>query len=157
MSEYYVVVKLVSGESIMATLEAEDENYVELHSPITIRTIPVQRGEQIAERVTAQPFNPYSDDKIYYISQANILYMKPLHETFISHYRRFVSEIEETVLVRKDHEGNVSRLDEEEPEELTLDEIERRIDMLQAIIKAPKTEKQEEDYKVYVEGNDTIN
>ena len=36
MNEHFVIVKLVSGEQVMATLTNEDETSVELHYPMVI-------------------------------------------------------------------------------------------------------------------------
>lgn len=157
MSDYYVVLKLITGEQVMATLTAEDEEYVELYTPIIIKTMAVMRETGVAERVTAQPFNPYSDETFYRIAQKNILYMKPLHETFVFHYKRFVDEIQETTLVRKEESGSVTPVEDEQEEVLSIEEIQRRIDMLQAIATAPRTTEEEDDKRIWVEGNDTIN
>ena len=152
MNENYVVIKLVTGEQVMATVVSESDTYVELYSPITIKNIPVVQNEIMAERVTAQPFNPYSEDTTYKIAHYNIIYIKPLHDIFVLHYKRFVKELEETALVRKDSNGGVSRV--EDLEELSLDEIKKRIDMLQSIVNSPV---EEEDIRFWIEGTNTIN
>jgi len=153
MNDSYLVLKLTTGEQVMATLGSEDDLYVELHSPISIKTIPIIREDGMSERITAQPFNPYSEDKIYRIAKSNILYMKPLHKTFVSHYMRFVSEIEETVIVNKNANGSLTM---DDSEELTLEEIRKRIEMLQSIVDAPSRDTEDE-HRVFIQGNDTIN
>ena len=77
-----------------------------------------------------------------------------------------VNEAENQVLVRKDSEGNVSRTEElnwddetlEEIEQLSDDEIKKRIAMLEAIAGLKtKEEKEEEEanYRYFIQGNDT--
>ena len=40
MNENFVVVKLVSGEQVMATLTNEDADTIQLHYPMVIKMIP---------------------------------------------------------------------------------------------------------------------
>lgn len=164
MNEYYAVVRLVTGEQVMAVLTAEDEEYVELLHPMIIRIAPVQTAlGKISDRIFASPFCHFTDEQYFRIKKDNLLFIKPLHQEFISHYKRLISEIEEPVLVKRQADGTVKQElnwdDEEEEQTLTIDEINRRLEMLQSIIDAPKKEQeeQEEEYKFFVDGNNTIN
>jgi hypothetical protein len=84
------------------------------------------------------------------------MFVKKLHNVMIPHYTRLVSEQENTILVRSNKSGKVEILDDEEEPPLSLEEIRRRIEMLQAIADAPVTNtKEEEEIRYFIEGNET--
>lgn len=159
MNEYFVIVKLVSGEQVMATLTDEDEGYVELHQPMVIRMVPFINNGKAHEHVTAAPLCQFSDDSYFRIPRSSIMFVKKLHDILVPHYTRIVDDHEATVLVKHDSKGNVKRAedldwgDEEEVESLTTEEIQRRIDILESLA---EKEEQEEELTTFVEGNDTV-
>ena len=153
MNEHFVIVKLVSGEQVMATLTSEDATTVELQYPMVIRMIPFVDGERAHEHVTAAPLCQFSDDKTFRIPKTNIMFVKKLHEVLIPHYNRIVDEHENTILVRSDKTGNIERI----KEDLTVEDIQKRIDMLESIAGIERdTEGEEEETRYYVEGNETL-
>jgi hypothetical protein len=153
MNEHFVIVKLVSGEQVMATLTNEDATTVELQYPMVIRMIPFVEGHRAHEHVTAAPLCQFSDDKTYRIPKTNIMFVKKLHEVLIPHYNRIVDEHENTVLVRSDKTGHIERI----KEELTVEDIQKRIDMLESIAGIERdTEGEEEETGYYIEGNETL-
>ena len=153
MNEHFVIVKLVSGEQVMATLINEDDTTVELHYPMVIRMIPFINDGSAHEHVTAAPLCQFSDDKTYRIPKTNIMFVKKLHDVLIPHYNRIVDEHEHTILVRSDKTGNIERIQEE----LTVEDIQKRIDMLESIAGIERdTEEEEEETRYYIEGNETL-
>ena len=152
MNEHFVIVKLVSGEQVMATLTNEDATTVELQYPMVIRMIPFVDGQRAHEHVTAAPLCQFSDDKTYRIPKTNIMFVKKLHEVLIPHYNRIVDEHENTVLVRSDKTGHIERI----KEELTVEDIQKRIDMLESIAGIERDTEEEEETSYYVEGNETL-
>lgn len=153
MNENFVIVKLVSGEQVMATLTNEDANTIELHYPMVIKMIPFVQDDQAHEHVTAAPLCQFSDDNNYVIEKTNILFVKKLHEVLIPHYNRIVDEHENTVLVRSDKTGHIQRM----KEELTVEDIQKRINMLERMTGLERdTEEEEEEKSYYIEGNDTV-
>ena len=153
MNEHFVIVKLVSGEQVMATLTNEDDTTVELHYPMVIRMIPFINDGSAHEHVTAAPLCQFSDDKTYRIPKTNIMFVKKLHDVLIPHYNRIVDEHEHTVLVRSDKTGHIERIQEE----LTVEDIQKRIDMLESIAGIERdTEEEEEETRYYIEGNETL-
>lgn len=153
MNENFVIVKLVSGEQVMATLTNEDANTIELHYPMVIKMIPFVQDDQAHEHVTAAPLCQFSDDNNYVIEKTNILFVKKLHEVLIPHYNRIVDEHENTVLVRSNKTGHIQRM----KEELTVEDIQKRIDMLERMTGVERnTEEEEEEKSYYIEGNDTV-
>ena len=96
-NELCVIVKLVSGENVMAVLQDEDEQYVELLYPMSIRSIPVSTSK---ESVVAAPLCQYSDDDTYLIDKRNVLFIKKLSHVLIPHYYNMVEEFGESEFIR---------------------------------------------------------
>lgn len=150
----YVVIKLVSGEQLMADLSSENDTTMNLLNPMLIRTREIEDGESI----TAVPYCQFSSDKLFNISKNHIMYTKQLHELFIPHYVRIVREHEEHIEFRTHkREQEQQSLDWEDPENLTTEEIQKRIDVLEALFgeKEEPTEEKEET-KVISRGNKTF-
>ena len=159
---HYVVLKLITGEQVMASVMDEDISYIELDNPLVIKMVPFVKEGRTHEHVTASPLCQFSDETMYRIPKSSIMFIKTLHDVMVPHYTRLVEELSNTVLVRNDSSGTISRIgqdDEEEEEgELTIDEINRRIEMLEAIAKAPvvRDKEKEEEEPTFIDGNDTL-
>jgi hypothetical protein len=149
----YIVIKLQSGEQVMATLEEDADTYIEVSFPMIISATPVTDGQRIHEHITAKPLCQFSSDKYYRLPKSGILFYKELHEVIVPHYMRIVNAYEDTVLVKPPK--SQKELEWDEPEEMTVDEIRKRIDMLSDILGNPREEPEEAE-KIYVEGNDTL-
>jgi len=148
-NELYVVVKLVSGEQIMAVLKAEDENYIQIESPMTIRMITIP--EENKEHITAHPYCHFSEESEFVLPKNQVMFVKKLHHMYIPHYIRLVSDHEKTQsqedteeLSFDDEEDFVNRKD-------TIEEITKKIELLKSLLEDKQT------YRYFVEGNDTIN
>jgi hypothetical protein len=149
-NEFYVVMKLTSGEQVMAVLKEEDDEHVLLESPMCIKTIPILEAHR--EHVTAQPLCQFSDDRTFVIAKRDIMFVKKLHHLFIPSYQRIVAEHEKLSFVTKDQKEELLWEDD-----IDLEEAKRRVLMLEELAKTPKDEREEEKYRVFIEGNDTIN
>ena len=155
-NELYVIVKFTSGEQCMAVLEQEDLVYVQLLYPMIIKTtIDFAVGK---EHITSTPLCQFSDEKTFLIDKRNILFIKKMHSVFIPHYQRIVKEHNETAIVTNS-EGHVQQQKAEdlnwgEPDadELTSEEIKKRIQMLNSLIE----EEEKKEKMNLVEGNDTV-
>jgi hypothetical protein len=129
-NELFVILKLVSGEQVMAVLRSEDEMFVEIESPMCIRTFPIL--ETGKEHITAHPLCQFTDDVNYVLDKKDVMYVKKMHHIFIPHYLRIVKEHEE--LTEVNEQKSAPRAEDlywEEEEEI--------------------------DVRNFVEGNDTIN
>lgn len=135
-NELYVIVKFTSGEQVMSILESEDETYIELKSPMIIKSIPV--FEERKEHITAHPFCQFSDDTNFIVDKKNVMFIKKLHDLFVPHYKRIVEEHEDMQPIKRNTDGSVSKA-----EDLKWDD--------------EPTEEEQEMLRVYVEGNDTVN
>jgi len=152
MNENFVIVKLVSGEQVMATLTSEDAETIELHYPMIIRMIPFIENDHTHEHVTAAPLCQFSEDKLYKISKTSVMFIKKLHDILIPHYNRIVDEHEQTVLVRSSKTGQIERV----RDHLTVEDIQKRIDMLERMAGVERDAEEEEIENYYIEGNDTV-
>jgi len=141
--EFYVVFKLSTGEQIMGVLEDENETHMQIISPMIIRTIPVpQEGR---EHITAHPYCQFTDDNVFDIDKKNVIYIKPLKEIMIPHYKRIV--------LQHEAERQVEVATQISPEEAR-----KRIKILANIFGDEldnALEETEHIKSVYVEGNDT--
>ena len=156
-NEHFVIIKLVSGEQVMAVLEKETDENIQISSPLLLRLFPVIGAESGQEHVTATPYCKFAEDSNLTLNKRNILFVKNLHSMLIPHYIRLATEAEEPVPIKKKNDGSVKELqweDEELQEEvskLSSEEIQKRIQMLEAI-----ADKEEEEVRTFIEGNDTI-
>jgi hypothetical protein len=150
-NEFYIVMKLTSGEQVMAVLREEDDEHVLLESPMCIRTIPILEASR--EHVTAHPLCQFSDDRTFVIAKRDIMFVKKLHHLFIPHYQRIVAEHERLSFISKDSKKEELLWEDEVDQEEAI----RRISMLEDLAKTPKDDEEERRYRVFIEGNDTIN
>jgi hypothetical protein len=141
-NEYYVVMKLNTGEQIMAILEDETENKFQIIDPMVIKTIPVISEGR--EHITAHPYCQFTDDNVFDIDKKDVVFIKPLKEIMIPHYKRIV--------LMHDQEGEVQTAERLSPEEAT-----KRIAQLSGIFgdELDNSYEEEEVESYYVEGNDT--
>jgi hypothetical protein len=105
-TELFVVVKLVSGENVLAVLLEEDEDYIMLENPMCIRTTP--DFDMGREHVTAHPLCQFSDDKDYIISKKHMLFCKKMHHVFIPHYMRIVEDSQRMTMLTDEQEENTT-------------------------------------------------
>lgn len=155
MDKQYVVVKLISGETVMATFEGEDDKHVKIDHPIQIRTQIIP--ELGRESISASPLCQFSDATSFVLEKGHIVYIKKLHKQFIPHYNRFLQSYEEALIPTTRNEIQ-EKLSEyfDDAEHLTIDEINRRIEMLEAIAGGDMSEEDLDDMLSVMEGNDTI-
>jgi len=158
--EHYVIVKFTSGEQVMAVLLEETEDNFRISYPMQIRMFPlVGENGQGKEHVTATPWNKFADDPELVINKRNVLFIKNLHHVLIPHYARLVAENEQTSLVnsKENRAEDLSWGDEEEDDEiLTVEDVKKRIEMLESIAGKQRTTEEIEDERTFVEGNDTV-
>ena len=129
----------------MAVLADEDEEYVQIISPMCIRTIPVlQTGK---EHITAAPLCQFTDDTTFILAKKDIMYVKKLHHAFIPHYQRIVAEHEQSAVFEPAQDEKSKEWDDAS---MSAQEAKKRMDMLQHLT-------DEEVFQNYVPGNDTIN
>ncbi len=155
MDKNYVVVKLVSGETVMATFEGEDDKYIKIDHPIQIRTQIIP--ELGRESISASPLCQFSDATTFVLEKNHIVYIKKLHKQFIPHYNNFLKSYEEAMIptTRSEIQEKLSEYFDD-AEHLTIEEINRRIEMLEAIASGGHPEEDDDLMLNVMEGNDTV-
>jgi hypothetical protein len=160
MDKQYVVVKLITGETVMATFDGEDEKYIKIDFPVQIRSVLIPEINK--ESLSASPLCPFSDSTTFVLEKDHIVYIKKLHNAFVEHYKDFCKSYEEAMIPMKRARVQEHSADEmfegfDDLDELTLEEIQNRLELLEAIASAPREELTEEelDKRVFVQGNDT--
>lgn len=148
----YVIIKLQSGEQVMATLEEDSTDYIDVSFPMVISTTPIIDGERIHEHITAKPLCQFSADKYFRLPKIGILFYKELHEMVIPHYTKIVNSYEDTVLVKT--KNSQKELDWDDQGEMTVDDIRKTVDSLSDIFGEEKEEQEEQ--TLYIEGNNTV-
>lgn len=146
----YVIVKLVTGENVMAVFREEDEKHILIENPMVMRSI--LNYEEGKEHLTASPLCVFTDDPNFVIPKSSIMYIKKLHHTFIPHYKKIVKEHENTSFVPNTQDT----LDwgDETP---TAEEARKMIKQLKEVFKEEEEIDWKEKLRMLVPGNDTIN
>lgn len=103
-----VVIKLVTGDMMMATLMLETDDTVIVHDPIAVKTIQANKNGAIVERTVTAPYCGLTDEREYVFDRRNVLYVKKLNDTVDKYYTRLVKEFEETFTI-----DNVDSLSDE--------------------------------------------
>lgn len=155
MDKQYVVVKLISGETVMAMFEGEDDKFVKIEYPIQIKTVVIP--ELNRESISASPLCQFSDATSFILEKNHIVYIKKLHKQFVSHYKNFIKSYEEALIptTRSSIQETLSEYFDD-AEDLTIEEINRRIEMLEAIASGGHADEDEELMLNVMEGNDTL-
>lgn len=111
MSEYYVVVKLVSGEQIMATLVNEDEYTIEIKNALSIKIRTISEETRQFESISVAPFCQFTDDPNFVLDKSIIIYVKELSESLAGKYEDLIeSEFKINVGAPADVDDLVSKI-----------------------------------------------
>ena len=153
-NQSYVILKLVSGEQLMGVRTEETENDITVMFPMTLRQYPVQREDgTVGETITGGPFCQFATDRIFTIPKAAVMFNKPLHEMLVPFYVRMVNQYERLIEVPQ----SMFLDEEEEQEAITVEDVEKAVDRLAAIMHGDKKHSEEKEVDGYfIEGNDTI-
>lgn len=91
----YIIMKLISGERIMAEYVGEASGCVDILSPLAFFTERVVVDGVKQEELLAKPYCSFSIDDEFSIPKTAILYYKELHPAFVKHYVRLTAEYNE--------------------------------------------------------------
>jgi len=166
MTERYVVLKLISGEQVLATYDGETTTTVSFKDPMMIKLFPSVNPitKQPAENVTIAPWSSFVETKEYCLDKSQILFVKNMNELVAKQYLRLLNEYEKTVPVRENADGYLEVIEEDEYEDTydTVEEVSRKLNQMARERHEEDLEEElhemEEKWKVtFVKGNDTIN
>ena len=116
--EFYSVLKLISGEEVIAKVcpcTEEDETLLLLDKPVTIKDIVVTRNGMRAFKV--EPWIKVIDDEMFFITLDKVVTMSEISDPeTLRMYRRYVRDIssdESTARIKTSKtQGYVSNVDE---------------------------------------------
>jgi len=145
LEDDYVVLKMITGEQLIAVKRAETKDYLTIEYPMIIKGYAFQNGEEMGEHVTASPYCKFSDDKIFTFDKQHIVFTKKMHTYAVPFYIGLVEEHEETVEVEED-----------EPPK-TVEELGERVNKLAGFLRKMQQPDAEEPLSEtsFIEGNDT--
>jgi hypothetical protein len=141
-SDTYIVIKLVTGEQIMAVKRNESNNSITIEYPMLIKSYPFMNDGEMSEHVTASPYCKFTDDKLFEFKKSDIVFEKKVHKYAIPFYVRLVNEYEATIEAPDEQESSIEHLSEK---------VDKLLDHLKSI-----AQEQEPEEKVNVKGNDTL-
>jgi hypothetical protein len=142
----YVIIRLGSGEQLMALKTAESDRTITLVYPMQIKMYPRQREDgTITETVAGAPFCHFADEKIFTINKDFVVFENNLHPKLVQLYTDMVDQYEAQ---ENEHDGA--------PQTEEVDPIEKLFSMLDILKRSEEKNEAEELLKKFVEGNDTV-
>lgn len=116
LDDTYVIMKLVTGEQILAVKRSETDQSITIEFPMIIKTYPFRPApDEIGEQVAASPYCKFSDDKVFTFNRKDIVFEKLLNQFAIPFYLKLVNEYETTIEV---------------PEPKDIEDLGRKVDQL---------------------------
>lgn len=151
---HHIIMRLNSGDQILAMLETETESHYLIESPMLIKTFPVAIDGKVQEHVVAQPLCQFTADKYYDIPKNSVVFVKQLHESIVPHYERLVDAYDQTAAVKLNSRESLDWDDEEE--DMTVEEFKQKLDELEKFFGVEsETDSEPSVQAIVVEGNDT--
>jgi hypothetical protein len=147
IDDTYVVLKLVTGEQIMAVKRNESPTSVTIEYPMLIKSFPFMNDGEIGEHVTAAPYCKFTEDKLFEFKKRDIVFEKKVHQYAIPFYVRLVNEYEATIEELDEHPSTVEELS---------DRVNNLMEHLKSIAEGREEETEEEEAKAVVRGNSTL-
>jgi hypothetical protein len=152
-NDFFVAVKLISGEHLLAILVDEDEDTVQLKYPVVVKITHQMIDDKAVEQMTASPLCPFSADPNYFLDRYHVMYVKEMHQLMVSKYIALVKPAEREASVYENEDGDL----EENP--MSLEELRDKLNRLSAMVGLPPLDEldKEDLDKFFIEGNKTLN
>jgi hypothetical protein len=88
----YIVIKLTSGEEIVANLIQEDEYSVKVLFPMLVKYIPRMVQGRLAETITLAPFTYFASDDEFTFVKHYIIFQKQMNPKYLDAYNQAVDD-----------------------------------------------------------------
>ena len=152
--DQFILLKLTTGETLVATIRSEDEQTISIEYPFELKTIHDRRQDMVVDVTAAAPFCGFAEDRKFTFKKDNLMFTKLLHNFSIPFYIELVEEYEKLVdvpvpkkrlsdtqaVLRKTAEAMQQRAEEVLPEDPRLEDTSEVLDYLLGIIgKTKKT------------------
>jgi len=95
--DQFVLVKLASGEMLVATLRQHTEETLSVEYPFELRIHQDKRKDQIVDVTAAAPFCGFAEDRKFTFKKSDIMFTKQLHTYSIPFYIELVEEYEKLI------------------------------------------------------------
>ena len=86
----YIMLKLVSGETILCTLVQDNDDYFTILFPIEMKSYKADISTTRKEYYAGTAWCPFTDDDIFQIYKQDVIVLKSLNESTIAYYRKFI-------------------------------------------------------------------
>ena len=88
----YIVVKLSSGEEIVANLVKEDDYEIKVLFPMLVKYIPRMVQGRLAETITLAPFTYFAADDEFTFAKHYIIFQKEMNPKYLDAYNQAVDD-----------------------------------------------------------------
>ena len=89
MSEY-VVLKLCTGEQLLAAVENETPDGIMVLDPIQVKMIPMMDQGEYVEQVVSNSFCQFTKERQFTFNYKDIIYCKELNPIIVKYYKKLV-------------------------------------------------------------------
>ena len=142
--DQFILLKLTTGETLVATIRSEDEQTISIEYPFELKTIHDRRQDMVVDVTAAAPFCGFAEDRKFTFKKDNLMFTKLLHNFSIPFYIELVEEYEKLVdvpvpkkrlsdtqaVLRKTAEAMQQRAEEVLPEDPRLEDTAEVLDYL---------------------------
>ena len=142
--DQFILLKLTTGETLVATIRSEDEQTISIEYPFELKTIHDRRQDMVVDVTAAAPFCGFAEDRKFTFKKDNLMFTKLLHNFSIPFYIELVEEYEKLVdvpvpkkrlsdtqaVLRKPAEAMQQRAEEVLPEDPRLEDTSEVLDYL---------------------------
>ena len=143
-NDQFILLKLTTGETLVATIRSEDEQTISIEYPFELKTIHDRRQDMVVDVTAAAPFCGFAEDRKFTFKKDNLMFTKLLHNFSIPFYIELVEEYEKLVdvpvpkkrlsdtqaVLRKTAEAMQQRAEEVLPEDPRLEDTSEVLDYL---------------------------
>ena len=77
--DQFILLKLTTGETLVATIRSEDEQTISIEYPFELKTIHDRRQDMVVDVTAAAPFCGFAEDRKFTFKKDNLMFTKLLH------------------------------------------------------------------------------
>ena len=93
----FILLKLTTGETLVATIRAEDDDTISIEYPFELKTIHDRRQDMVVDVTAAAPFCGFAEDRKFTFKKNNLMFTKLLHNYSVPFYIELVEEYEKLI------------------------------------------------------------
>jgi hypothetical protein len=95
--ELFKVIKLTTGEMLMATLVHHDSKSVVFEHPLQVEFVRVPTQDGLLHRLSTITYNPFAEDRTFTVTTDQVQHINDLNKDMIKSYLNMVIGNTETV------------------------------------------------------------